>query len=292
MTAIELIDKILNSDKNILPVNDYKDQYRQWSLLIHPDHCDDIRASSAFEKLTKYRDELEIGYKFSDELCDIVMKGNVLTFTGPKDDLQRSHDNFVEISTVMKDHPTFKYYVPKLMKFVGDDLIVDLWDKVDDKDHRGIRLDFTIEENHVRWILNRSLEFSSLLNLIGGWSHLGINSNSMLICPETHGIQIVSFYHSVKIGHPLRSLNGMIKSRYPIHIFDTKISDDRIDIELCKRFACELLGDPFGLGTKLKGSINPEFNTFLLSSNSIREGYLKYQDFLNKSPRTFHKLDR
>lgn len=293
MTALEVIDLISTSTKSPLNPSNYKDQFREWAMLIHPDKCTIPKAKEAFDRLTSYKNEIENGIEFSDEISTITMKGNVLYFSGPMDKLIASYENYKSISLSMDSHSSFKYYLPESMTLMSDGLEVRLRDNINGNFHHSVRLNgLTLAERHVKWFLNRCLEFTSMLNCTSGYTHCGIGPNSVLICPETHGIQVISFYHTVKHGDKLKSLNGMVKNWYPVSVFSDKIAIDSIDLELCKRYACTLLGDLSGLGTKLKGTIDDEFVTFLLTSHvDIREGYLKYQDFLNKSPRTFHKLD-
>lgn len=262
-------------------------------MLIHPDKCKLPDAEVAFDRLTAFRNEIENGIVFTDEISTITMKGNVLIFVGDRSKLQQSYDNYQTISRISGVPDSFKFYLPESMTLHSDRLEVTLRSNINGMPHHSVRLSgIVLEEKHVKWFLNRCLEFASLLNCVGDMVHCGIGPNSTLICPESHGIQIISFYHTVKNTDKLRSLNGQMKRWYPAFVFDTKRPDSSIDLELCKRFACSLLGDPSGAGPKLKGSIDPEFSTFLLTSHiDIRDGYTKYVEFLNKTPRTFHKLD-
>lgn len=293
MTSTDLISQILTATKNPLNPVDYKDKYREWSMIIHPDKCTDVNAQVAFDRLTKFRDELEFGMEFTDEISTITMKGNLLTFVGDMQKLSQSYENYLKISDRLKSHSTFKFYLPESMTLFPDRLEVTLRDNVDGYFQHSVYLgSMGLAEKHTKWFLNRMLEFSSLLNITGGYTHCGIGPSSVLICPETHGIQVISFYHSVPANSPLKSLNGTVKNWYPASVFSTKKANESIDLELCKRFACTLMGDPSGLGTKLKGSIDDSFATFLLTAHpDIRTGYMAYQEFIDKSPRTFHTLD-
>ena len=68
-------------------------------------------------------------------------------------------------------------------------------------------LDRTLDEKHVRWVLNRMLEFSAWMESIK-LIHGGINPDSVLIMPEPHGIQVISFYHLTKLGNKMRTIPG------------------------------------------------------------------------------------
>jgi len=151
----------------------------------------------------------------------------------------------------------------------------------------------TLEEKHGRWFLNRLLEFSTLLNEKSGHTHAGLNPNSVMICPEEHGIQVISFYHLVPVNSAMKSAIGIhpYKTWYPIDVFSTKRSIPEIDLLMAKHLATYVLGDKSGFANTLRGNISPELVDFLLSyDNTLLEGYFTYQKILDRSPRIFHKL--
>ena len=289
MTEQELIDKILISSTalDIFTPSNWLDEYRTFTHLIHPDKCSNPKSADAFAKLSKFKDEMEYGIEFTDEVCSIRFKDNVCTFTGPKEYLELSYNNYHSILKSVTDPPHFPRYLPKSMEWNGDQLKVHLQE-------RSILIqDLVLEEKHVKWILNRLLEFSSISNVIGGWSHVGLNPKSVLVCPEGHGIQIISFYHSRPINTKLNSIIGVhpYKSWYPTAIFASKMSTLDIDLVMCKRIAMTLLGDKSGVGTSLRGKIDDGLLSFLLTKETIQEGYVKYQEYLDKFPRIFHALN-
>jgi hypothetical protein len=153
--------------------------------------------------------------------------------------------------------------------------------------------DLKLEEKHGRWFLNRLLEFSTLLNERAGYTHAGLNPNSVMICPEEHGIQVVSFYHLVTSKGKMRSAIGLhpYKSWYPVDVFTTKKSIPEIDLLMSKNLATYILGERSGFANSLRGVLSQELVDYLLSyDNSLLEGYFDYQKLLDRSPRIYHKL--
>tara|TARA_R110000868_G_scaffold320909_3_gene581914 strand:+ start:131 stop:1000 length:870 start_codon:yes stop_codon:yes gene_type:complete len=285
------IRKILDSKKpsDIFDPLNWKTQFQSWVKHVHPDKNPDHLAKEAFEVLMRYKEILEKGHEFSDEFCPkILFKDKILTFYGPMDKLKLSHDNFLKIKdTVDPNETPFRRYLPEKMELEADCLKVYL--QHDPYLIQGL----TLEEKHGRWFLNRLIEFSTLLNEKGGFTHCGLNPNSVFICPEEHGIQVVSFYHLVPKNAPMKSAIGVhpYKSWYPTEIFATKISVPEIDLLMSKHLATYTLGDNTGFVNTIRGKVSVELLDFLLSyDSSLLEGYFTYQKILDRSPRVYHKL--
>lgn len=284
------IRKILESTKpsEIFNLINWKEDFRKWSLHLHPDHNKDPLAHEALQKLLEYKKILEEGITFSDEICDkITFKDGIVTFFGPEDKLKLSYENYLKIMNCCPGIPTFERYLPSKMELNGGELKVYL-------QHQSHLIhDLTLEEKHVRWFLNRMLEFTSILNIHGQWTHCGINPNSVMICPEEHGIQIISFYHSIPVYSLMKSAIGIhpYKSWYPAEIWITKESIPEIDLLMVKRTALTVLGDKSGFGYSMRGNISDDFHEYLLQHDEdIHKGYTDYQKLLDKSPREFHHL--
>lgn len=288
------IRKILESKKpsDIFDLPNWKNQFRAWVSHLHPDKNGgviDPLANEALEKLLAYKEILEHGVKFSDEYCsEIVFKDNTITFCGQMDKLKISHDNFHLIKDKVDPVNTpFRRYLPEKMELEADHLKVTL-------QHDPYLIhDLTLEEKHGRWFLNRVLEFSTLLNQMAGYTHAGINPNSVMICPEEHGIQVVSFYHLVPVKTKMRSAIGLhpYKSWYPVDVFTTKQSVPEIDLLMSKNLATYVLGDRSGFANSLRGTVSQELVDYLLSYNdTLLGGYFEYQKILDRSPRIYHKL--
>lgn len=286
------IRKIIESKKpsDIFDLSNWKKQFQAWVLHVHPDKNSDPLAKEAYKVLIKYRDLLENGIEFSDEVCSkIIFKDNTLTFYGPMDKLKLSYDNFNRIKGTVDNITTpFERYIPEKMELAADHLVVYL-----QHDPHLIH-DLKLEEKHTRWFLNRLLEFSSLLSDKSGYTHAGLNPNSVLICPKEHGIQIVSFYHLVPVNGKMKSAIGIhpYKNWYPAEIFSTKMSVPEIDLLMSKRLATYISGERSGFANPLRGSFSDDLVNYLLTyDNTLLEGYFSYQDLLNKSPRIFHELN-
>ena len=282
------IRKIIESSnpEDIFDLSIWKDQYQSWIKAVHPDKNADPKAREAFERLIQYKEILENGKSYQDELCRITQKGNILTFTGPLDKLKLSLNKYQKILSIPTLPEHFPLYFPEKMEIVDDQLIVHL------RKQSHFISELTLDEKHVKWAYNRMLEFSLMLN-DAGFTHCGINPNSVMICPEDHGIQVVSFYHLVPNNSPLKSVIGLhpFKNWYPSEIFTTKMSNPLLDQLLSKSTAIYLLGDKSGVGTKLRGSVDPGLLDHLLSLHpNIQEAYIKYKSYLDLSPRTFHQL--
>ena len=295
------IRKILESKKpsDIFDPVNWKEEYKKWVLHLHPDKNPDPDAHLAFQRLVEYKAIMEDGITFSDEICDKItfkqelnpdgsLKEGIVTFFGPEDKLKLSYENYLKVYDSVPGIPTFRRYLPSEMELNGGELKVYLQHK------SHLIHDLTLEEKHVRWFLNRMLEFTSILNIHGQLTHCGINPNSVLICPEEHGIQVISFYHTIPVYSPMKSAIGIhpYKSWYPAEIWITKESIPEIDLLMVKRTALTVLGDKTGFGYSMRGKISNDFHEYLLQHDEdIHKGFTDYQKLLDKSPREFHKLE-
>lgn len=285
------IRKILASKKpgDIFDLKDWKTQFRDWSKHLHPDKNSDPLAHKALAVLLAYKKIIEDGVEFSDEFCPkIIFKDKVITFYGPMDKLKLSYDNFLKIKDTVDSVKTpFRRYLPERMELEMDCLKVHL-----QHDPHLIH-DIILEEKHGRWFLNRLLEYSTLLNENSGHTHAGLTPNSVLICPEEHGIQVVSFYHLVPVNSKMISAVGVhpYKTWYPTDIFTTKVSVPEIDLLMSKHLATYTMGDKSGFANTLRGILSGELVDFLLSyDDTLLDGYFSYQQLLDRSPRIYHKL--
>lgn len=149
----------------------------------------------------------------------------------------------------------------------------------------------TLPEEHVRWILNRLLEFSAYMENLG-YVHCGINPESLLVNPVNHGINIISFYHTIKTSSKVGTISAKYKNWYPASLFKNKVATSSIDIALSKGIACTLLGDPSGVGVKLKKVISSPLSNFLIQShNSAYETMIEYKNLLkNNYESKFYEL--
>jgi hypothetical protein len=136
------------------------------------------------------------------------------------------------------------------------------------------------------------LEFSAWLHQ-SGFSHNGINPESIFIVPETHGIICVSFYHLTKLHSGLSTISAKYRTFYPANVFDNKIAASNIDIELSKRTAIYVLGDKSGNGIMLKKTHNEDFMDFVIKQHyHSYPAFKEYRDLLSKNfPKKFYLLN-
>lgn len=285
------IEKILAASKleDILDVNNLKVSYRETVGLIHPDVCSHPKASEATAKLNALKEKYEKGTTYYDEAGSFISNGYKVTYTGDASLLKRSLDNFNKL-TSLKDEAAqnFRKYMPKSMRMEGDKLVVEF-------ERRAIPIvNLTLPQIHVNWALSRMLEFSAWLSQVG-YSHCGLNPESVFIVPETHGIQVCSFYMMQNIGKKVAGVSGRYLNWYPPHVFDTKKADDIIDMELSKRTAVYLLGDKSGSGVKLRREkdVNQEMLDFMISQHDNPGlAWKKYRELLSKNfEKKFHILN-
>lgn len=205
-----------------------------------------------------------------------------ILFKENKDFILKSKENFSILRKLSDDH--FEKYLPKVL-FNSKENVLKV-ETFENKDFLPLSdLKTPIEERHSVWILSRILEFCIFLNN-EGYCHLGFSKNNIFVVPETHGIKIVSFYHLTKEGDRVTTLNNVVKHIYPSYLFKEKTASFKIDLELAKGLIIELLGDPSGNGSSLRGKIKKEYLDFLISPiSSINsfEYYRKFRDMVNKN---------
>ncbi len=288
MEAKEAIKKITSAIKveDILAIDKFDDEYKALIKLIHPDRCSDVGASNAMTKLNAFRDYFKTGKEYKDEAGLFKTNGYFIKHTGTKALLQNTLANFNKL-TSYKDEASlhFRKYMPESMAFEGDMLHTKFYT-------RAVPLSkLTLPQEHVNWVLNRLFEYSSWL-AERGFVHAGLNPESVFILPECHGLQVTSFYHLKPIGQKLSTISALYQHWYPTSMFANKLAESSIDIELAKKIAICLLGDPSGSGTKLRKTHNEKVLNFLLTHHSDAYPTLSaYRDLLSKNfKKEFHKL--
>lgn len=271
------LDKILNATspvhvfKNI--ENGWKDEYKYYVGLVHPDKCDHPRAHEAVSKLNKYKQELERGIDITDESGTgrYFVKQLILKDT----DYRLREVSFNNYRTLMdlksEASKELKKYLPENMEFQKDMLTISFR-------NRAIPLSSleTLPQEHVNWVLSRMIEFVGYMSM-EGYVHAGINPDSIFIMPESHGLVCTSFYHMVRKGTRLQTVSGKWKSFYPEMTFSKKRAVPAIDLELAKRTAVWLAGDKRGCGTILRKTHNEELVDFLMKFDS--EPYLCFTNY-------------
>jgi len=284
MTDIELINKLVASNKpSDIFGDDWKDTYRSYCKLIHPDYNPNSLAAEAMAKMNGYKDILENGVKYTDEAGDFRVFDKRIEYVITDDNrklITKSVNNYkILMSKTDKASLNFQKYLPQSMILEKDKLIINFKD-------RSIPLTgLKLEQVHVNWLFSRMFEFVLWLRQIN-YVHMGLNPTTVFAVPENHGIIIVSFYHMTNIYKKAETISAKYKMWYPTLLFSKKEATPDIDLELCKKISLYLLGDKSAAGTKLKMDkiVNQEILTFLLTKheNHVDE-YKKYREILAKN---------
>lgn len=251
-----LIAEILNAKslKDIVDVTDYKVDCQRLVKQIHPDICKDPRAHDAFVKFQLLKRAYEEGFKYLDDIGEVCIKEEIITLKGNNDLIRNS----AIMGNLILTHANanFRKYLP--VEFSNRDNTI----KTD-----GIYyslIDSTLPEEHVRWILNRLLEFCAYMEN-NKMVHGGLSLESVLVNPITHGINVITFYHTQLLSAKVKTISAKYKRFYPDKVFKDKKAITATDISLAKGIACTLLGDSSGRGVKLKGNYSKPLIEFLTS---------------------------
>lgn len=261
-----IIEEVLQAKhiKEIIDLTDFANDCKRLVKLIHPDICKDSKATQAFARFQELKRSYEEGFKYLDDNGEVTIKDNNITLKGDINKINYSNRFGNELLKYGTEN--FRHYMP--LSFKDREIIT--------KSNHLALLGITLPEEHVRWILNRLLEFCAYMEK-NGLVHAGLSLESALIEPSTHGINVISFYHTTPIGAKLRTISSKYKRFYPPKTFTEKIADTEIDIAMAKGIACTLLGDPSGIGVKLKGKISKPLVNFLLSHHD--SAYVAMTDY-------------
>jgi hypothetical protein len=282
MTSQEtIIEKIKSAVKleDVVSIGNLKGEFNAIVKEIHPDICSIPGASEATTKMNLWKDEYENGRPIKDDIGIYRTNGYWAEFNSTSKNLAWSIENYrIFKDLVGSNHDHFRKYIPPNGKLLADGTFRFEFDK------RAIPLSgLKLPQEHVNWILNRLLEYCAYLSEVG-FSHCGLNPESVFIIPETHGIQICSFYHLTKFGNKIGTISGKYANWYPQDTFINKISNPSIDIELVKRIAVYLLGETSGNGVKLKKTHNEDFINFVINqTDNAYKTLIQYRELLKKN---------
>jgi serine/threonine protein kinase len=283
MNAQTLIDKLKIATylAEVLEPPDFHKQFREAARALHPDLCALPEAASAFSRLVDLKDHYEKGQDFIDDAGKVEARHLRVRFQGEAELLDTSWHNFQRLKKLPgKAAQHFFKYLPASGSRGKNDLNFNF-------PQRSVPLSgLVLPEGQVAWILSRLLEVSAWLAQ-EGLVHGGINPESVLVVPETHGLILTSFYHLSLRGQKMKSVSGRYKHWYPDELFAHKTADSFIDLECCKRLAVYLLGDPSGSGVKLKKTVNPALMKFLLDRHV--EAYTCYDQYRQMLSKHFPK---
>ena len=251
-----IIEEVLQAKhiKEIIDLTDFASDCKRLVKLIHPDICKEPKAHEAFQKFQELKKSYEEGFKYLDDNGEIIIKDTIIHLNGTISKIQYS--NLFGNSLLKFGTENFRNYLP--LSF--EDRIVKT------KSNHLALIGITLPEEHVRWILNRLLEFCAYMEK-QGLVHAGLSLESVLIDPTTHGINVITFYHTNPIGTRLTTISAKYRRFYPPKIFTDKLAITAIDLAMAKSIACVLLGDNSGIGIKLKGKVSKPFLNFLLTKH-------------------------
>ena len=284
MTDVEIIEKILNSNKPADLFNgEWKTTYRSYSRLIHPDFCSQPNASNAMAKMNYYKDVLVNGIEYADEQGKFRMFEKKLLYVLSDENrklITKSVENYRKLKSKRdKASVSFHKYLPEYMEIKNNILTITL------KDRAVPLTGQKLPQKHVNWLFSRLFEFSLWLRQ-NEISHMGLNPTTVLVVPETHGIIITSFYHMSSLNKKAKTISARYKMWYPTTLFTKKIATPDIDLELSKKIALYLLGDKSAAGTILKRDkeVNQEVLTFLLTKHPNEyEIFMQYRKLMEKN---------
>lgn len=268
-----------------------RDAYRKAASLIHPDRCDDPRANDAIARLNAMMDAYRDGTPMVDEAGDVRWNGWWARYHGDRDLVRASAASFARL-TAMRDEASlsFRKYLPATCG-EADGAVVATFAQ------RAVplaALPRPLPQVHVNWVLSRMLEFSAWLAQ-SGFSHGCLNPESVFVIPENHGIQVPTFYLLTPLGDRIRGVSGRYAPWYPAAALKAKRSTATVDIELCKRTAALLLGDPSGNGAVLRRDpgVNRAVLDFIMTSHDDPgAAWRQYREILKKEFKSeFHTLD-
>lgn len=271
---MEIIDEIIHAThiNQIIDMTDFEVDCRRLVKQIHPDICKDPRAHEAFVKFQELKSSYEEGFKYLDDNGQVIIKDNTITLKGDMDRIMFSSamgNNLIKYGS--------KNFVNSYLPLQINGPVIYT------NGNFTVLLDITLPEEHVRWILNRLLEFASYMEK-NGLVHAGLNLESCIFNPITHGLNVISFYHTRPIGSKLTTLSAKYKRFYPARTFHSKIADTAIDIALAKGIACTLLGDSSGRGIKLKGKVSePLLNFIFTNHDSAYVAMTDYKEMLKNN---------
>ncbi len=285
----EIIDKISKAKKleDVIDTSKFKDEFNSLMKEIHPDVCNLPGANEAVQTLNSWKDYFENGKRYKDDAGVFKTNGYWADFLDPSKNLNWSVENY-RLFTQLQDQASkhFVKYLPKECKLLQDGSYRFIFDK------RSIPLSgLELPQEHVNWVLNRLLEYSSYLAETG-FSHMGLNPESVFIVPETHGIQVCSFYHLTRLDRKVGTISAKYKNWYPSGLFSYKMATSDVDVNMSKRIAAYLLGDKSGAGTKFRKTHNEDFVNFILTHhNTPYTALMAYKELLAKNfKKEFHNL--
>lgn len=288
MTTIQLIQSIERAGdfEAVFGKENSLVKYKRALSLLHPDVCFINGATEAFIKLNELKMEFDKSKIFADDAGTFEREDKYVFFKGKSDLLEKSYNNY-RILKDKRDESSLAFH-----KYIPDSMGISTQLQVGFKERTLPISRLVLPEHHVLWILSRMLEYCAWMSQIG-YIHGGIHPESVFIVPEQHGVILSSFYHMTKVNTKLKTVSAKYQHWYPKETFKEKRARTKIDLEMTKRTAAYLLGDPSGMGIKLRKTNHPALIAFLIKQHKDAYNcYDEYRKMLKDNFEVkFHKLN-
>ncbi len=98
-----------------------------------------------------------------------------------------------------------------------------------------------VDACHLAWMFNRTLEALGFAHR-AGWIHGAVLPPHLLFHPESHGLQIIGWTHSERLGRPLRIASRKFKAWYPAECHRRLAATPATDIFLAAKTILWLAG--------------------------------------------------
>ncbi len=142
-------------------------------------------------------------------------------------------------------------YLPKLIEYheTSTDIVVTIGKPVDLIRMRDlvVHMGDKIDAKHVAWTVSRMLNHASYLEW-AGLTHNDLSLDSLFVCPEHHTVCLLGgWWYATPVGGVMTALPKRTLNHAPREVIVKKRASLRIDPELTRLTAREMLGDPSGV---------------------------------------------
>lgn len=267
--------------------------YKHYLKQIHPDRCPHPQAALATQQLNHWWAAYQQSLSYPDDAGMVSYTPHSCTVRGSYTLLNQSYCHYsslLSLNDAASRH--FRQYLPTGAQLQHTHLRFST-----SPTQRIVPLaGLTLPPKHVAWVMSRMLEFITWLHQ-SAYSHNGIAPESLYIAPQSHGLICTSFYHLCRLGGRLTTLSAARKHWYDDAVFRHKTALQSIDVAMAQRTAICLLGDPSGVGVRLKTScpdLHPQYLQWLQTpQHNSYQAFVAHRQLLGDlfGKPTFHVLD-
>jgi hypothetical protein len=132
----------------------------------------------------------------------------------------------------------------------------------------------TLDGRHIAWIFKRLLTivgFAQQNNIV----HAAVLPSHVLVNPETHGLQLVGWGHSVDGGEQVKTISAKYRDWYPVEVLKKKPAGGVTDLFMAAKCMVYLAGGDLGTN-RMPDAIPPKMQRFikscLLEGSAMRPG--------------------